>query len=118
MDLPFFTSFRIFSFSSGDIFRDINVYVDRGFFDSKAIKVFQRFHLKYLMPAMQISTVKEMLEIAPSPSVIKEFPMKDVTFNLVIVEEKLKDGKIVKRAFATNEEYDENDVKLAERLFL
>ncbi len=94
------------------------VYVDRGFFDSNAIKVFQRFHLKYLMPATKITTVKEILEIVPSPSVITDFEMKDVTFNLVIVEEELKDGKKVKRAFATNEEYDENDVKLAERLFL
>lgn len=43
--------------------------------------------------------------------------MKDVKFNLVIVEEKLKDGTIEKRAFATNEVYNENDVNLAERLF-
>jgi len=94
------------------------VYVDRGFFDSNAIKVFERFHLKYLMPATQISTVKEMLEIAPSPSIITDFEMKDVIFNLVVVEEELKDGSKVKRAFATNEEYSENDVNLAERLFL
>lgn len=94
------------------------VYADRGFFDSNAIKVFQYFHLKYLMPATQIFTVKKMLEIAPSPSIITDFEMKDVTFNLVIVEEKLKGGAKVKRAFATNEEYNENDINLAERLFL
>ena len=93
------------------------VYVDRGFFDSKAIKVFNRFHLKYLMPATKISTVIDVMEIAPTPSVITDFVMKDITFNLVIVEEELKDGKKVKRAFATNEEYDENDVNLADRLF-
>ena len=29
----------------------------------------------------------------------------------------MKDGRKVKRAFATNEEYDENDVNLADRLF-
>jgi len=90
------------------------VYVDHGFFDSNAIKVFERFHLKYLMPATQISTVKKMLEIAPSPSVITDFKMKDITFNLVIVEDENGD----KRAFATNEEYNESDVNLAERLFL
>ena len=94
------------------------VYVDRGFFDSNAIKVFERFHLKYLMPATQIPTVKKILGIASSPSVVTDFEMKDITFNLVIVEEKLKDGSKVKRAFATNEEYNENDVNLAERLFL
>jgi len=43
--------------------------------------------------------------------------MKDVTFNLVIIEEELENGKKVKRAFATNEEYNENDVNLAGRLF-
>lgn len=93
------------------------VYVDRGFFDSNAIKVFQRFHLKYLMPATKITTVREMMDILPGPSVITDFEMKDITFNLVVVEEELKDGRKVKRAFATNEEYTENDVNLAERLF-
>ena len=93
------------------------VYVDRGFFDSNAIKVFNRFHLKYLMPATKISTVIDVIEIAPTPSVITDFEMKDITFNLIILEEELKDGKKVKRAFATNEEYDEDDVNLAERLF-
>ena len=93
------------------------VYVDRGFFDSKSIKIFNRFHLKYLMPATQITTVKEVIKITPSPSVITDFEMKDVKFNLILVDEKLENGKKVKRAFATNEEYNENDVNLAERLF-
>jgi len=48
---------------------------------------------------------------------ITGFVLKDVKLNLVIVEEELKDGKKVKRVFATNEEYDEKDVKLLERLF-
>jgi putative transposase len=69
------------------------------------------------MPATKISTVINVMEIAPTPSVITDFEMKDITFNLVILEEELKDGGKVKRAFATNEEYDENDVNLAERLF-
>jgi len=89
------------------------VYVDRGFFDSKAIKVFQRFQLKYLMPATKIETVKKVMEVAPAPSVITGFEMKDITFNLVTVEDENGD----RRAFATNEEYNENDVNLAERLF-
>ena len=93
------------------------VFIDRGFFDSKTIKVFHRFHLKYLMPATKIPTVKEIMEITPAPRIITSFPMKDIAFNLVIVEEKLKDGNKVKRAFATNEEYNESDVNLAERLF-
>ena len=43
--------------------------------------------------------------------------MKDVTFNLMLVDEELENVKKVKRTFATNEEYNENDVNLAERLF-
>ena len=94
------------------------VYVDRGFFDSNAIKIFNSFHLKYLMPCTQYSTIKNILKKAPTPSVITDFEMKDVTFTLVIVEEKSEKNTKVKRAFATNEEYNENDVNLAERLFL
>lgn len=93
------------------------LYIDRGFFDSNAIKVFNSLHLKYLMPATRIPTVREVLEVASSPSIVTDFVMKDVVFNLVIVEEELKDGTKEKRAFATNEVYNENDVNLAERLF-
>ncbi|MBE3128150.1 MAG: hypothetical protein IMZ60_00525 [Actinobacteria bacterium] len=93
------------------------VYVDRGFCDSYSIKVFNSLHLKYLMPATKIPTVKNMLEITPAPRIITDFEMKDITFNLVIIEEELENGTKEKRAFATNEEYNENDVNLAERLF-
>ncbi len=93
------------------------LYVDRGFCDSNAIKVFDSLHLKYLMPATKISTVKNVLEVATAPSIVTNFIMKDITFNLVIVEEEDNNGEMVKRAFATNEEYNENDVNLAERLF-
>ncbi|MCX6662806.1 MAG: hypothetical protein NTZ75_00995 [Euryarchaeota archaeon] len=94
------------------------VYVDRGFCDSYSIKVFNSFHLKYLMPCSHYSTVRDILKITSAPSIITGFEMKDVTFNLVIVEEEENDGKIVKRAFATNETFEENDVSLTERLFL
>jgi len=93
------------------------LFVDRGFCDSNAIKVFNSLHLKYLMPATKISTVRDVLEITPAPRIITDFEMKDVTFNLVIIEEELENGTKEKRAFATNEEYNENDVNLAERLF-
>jgi len=93
------------------------VYVDRGFFDSKSIKVFEQFHLKYLMPGVQQYSVRQLLKITPAPSVIKGFVLKDVKLNLVIVEEELANGKKVKRVFATNEDYDENDVELLEKLF-
>jgi len=93
------------------------VYVDRGFCDSNTIKVFNSLHLRYLMPCTQYSTVKDILKVTPAPGIITNFEMKDITFNLVIVEEELENGRKEKRAFATNEEYNENDVNLAERLF-
>jgi len=93
------------------------LYVDRGFYDSNAIKVFNNLHLKYLMPATRIPTVRDIMEITTPPTIVTDFIMKDVKFNLVIVEEELKDGTLEKRAFATNEVYNENDVNLAERLF-
>jgi len=70
------------------------------------------------MPCSQYSTVKDILKFTSAPSIITDFEMKDVTFNLVIVEEKDNNGEMVKRAFATNETFEENDVSLAERLFL
>jgi putative transposase len=93
------------------------VFVDRGFCDSYSIKVFNSLHLKYLMPATKIPTVKDALAVTPAPKIITDFEMKDVTFNLVIIDEELENGSKEKRAFATNEEYNENDVNLAERLF-
>ncbi|MBN2599876.1 MAG: transposase [Candidatus Thermoplasmatota archaeon] len=93
------------------------LYIDRGFCDSNSIKIFNHLHLRYLMPATNISTVKSIMEITPTPCVIKDFQMKDITFNLVIVEERDNNGIMVKRAFATNEIYNENDVDLADRLF-
>jgi hypothetical protein len=89
------------------------IYADRGFFDSNSIKIFKKYHLKYLMPCTHYSTVKKALDLMSAPSVVKDFEMKDITFNMVIV----KDDEGKKRAFATNEEYSENDLNLAERLF-
>jgi len=94
------------------------IYVDRGFFDSESIKVFHRYHLKYLMPCTHISTVKHLLEITPAPAVITDFVMADITFNMVILKEINDNGEILKYAFATNEVFDENDVNLTEQLFL
>jgi hypothetical protein len=94
------------------------IYVDRGFCGSNAIKVFNNLHLKYLMPASKIPTVKEVFQITTTPRIVTDFKMKYITFNLVIIEEELENGVKEKRAFATNEEYNENDVNLAEKLFV
>lgn len=52
------------------------------------------------------------MKISPAPSVVKDFRIGDVLINVVIVE---SDGK--KYAFASNEEWDENDVDLADKIF-
>jgi putative transposase len=89
------------------------LYVDREFCDVKSIKLFNRLHIKYLMPCIRFSTVKKVMKISPTPRIYPDFKIGDTTFNLIIVED--KDG--IKRAFATNEEIDENDENIAERLF-
>ncbi len=92
------------------------VYVDRGFFDSDSIKLFQRHQIKYLMPCTHISTVKHLMNITPAPAVITDFTMADTTFNMVILQETNENGETLKYAFATNECYDEHDINLTERL--
>ena len=89
------------------------LYVDRGFFDSSCIELFRHYHLKFLMPCTANERIKRILEVVPSPTVIKDYEMKNTTFNVVVVSDEFN----VKRAFATNIEFNENDVGLAERLF-
>ena len=66
------------------------------------------------MPCTANSRIKQLLEILPAPTVIKDYEMENSLFNIVIVE----DDEGNKRAFATNEDFNENDVDLAQRLFL
>jgi len=90
------------------------IYADRGFFDSNSINIFKNFRLKFLIPCSANSRIKRLLEIMPAPAVINDYEMENSVFNIIIVND--EEGN--KRAFATNEIFDENDVKLAERLFL
>jgi len=90
------------------------IYVDRGFFDSNSINIFKNFRLKFLIPCSANSRIKRLLEIMPAPTVVNDYEMENSVFNVVIVDD--EDGN--KRAFATNEAFDENDVNLAERLFI
>jgi len=66
------------------------------------------------MPCTANSRIKQLLDILPAPTVIKDYEMENSLFNVVIVE----DDEGNKRAFATNEDFNENDVDLAQRLFL
>ncbi len=88
--------------------------IDRGFFDSKSIDIFKKYQIKFLMPCTTNERIKKILEVMSAPKIIKDYEMKNTLFNLVIVD----DEQNIKRAFATNIEFDENDVTLSDRLFM
>lgn len=91
------------------------VYIDRGFFDSVSINTLRNLHVKYLMPAIQQYNVKRIMAVVPTPSVVPDFKLKQTPVTLVFVM--LKDrvtGEPVKRVFATNISFSNNDAGLAE----
>jgi len=104
---------RLLSFTQQRI-RIKRIYADRGFFDSNSINIFKNFRIKFLIPCSANSRIKRLLEIMPSPAVINDYEMENSVLNVVIVND--EDGN--KRAFATNEIFNENDINLTERLFL
>lgn len=87
------------------------VYTDRGFFNGKCIRVFNKNHVHFLMPCTAYSTVIHLLKITAAPCVVKDFRVADIPINMVIIEKESK-----KYAFASNEEWDENDIDLANRI--
>jgi len=89
------------------------VLVDRGFFDQKSIDIFNRYHVKYLMPCTANPRIKRILEVMPAPTVVKDYQMGMTLLNVAVV----KDEFGIKRAFATNIDFNENDVNLSEHLF-
>ncbi|KYK27667.1 hypothetical protein AYK20_08035 [Thermoplasmatales archaeon SG8-52-1] len=89
------------------------IYVDRGFFDSKSIETLQRHHTKYLIPCTENPRIKKILNVASPPRIIKDYDMKNTKFNVAIV----KDENNQCRAFATNIDFNEDEVGLSERLF-
>jgi putative transposase len=89
------------------------LYADRGFFDSNSIEIFKRYHIKFIIPCSANSRIKRVLEVMPAPKVITDYVMRTSRFNVVLVEDEYG----IKRAFATNIEFDENDVGLSKRLF-
>jgi putative transposase len=89
------------------------LYVDRGFFDAESIELFKYYHLKFLMPCSANERIKKILEVVSSPTVIKDYEMKNAVFNVIVVNDEYG----VKKVFASNIDFNENDVGLAERLF-
>jgi len=88
------------------------VYLDRGFFSTGCIKTLNRYRVNFLMPCTSLPTIKALLKISNAPSLVKDFEMGGVKINILIVE---KDNQ--KYAFASNEDWDENDVDLANKVF-
>jgi putative transposase len=89
------------------------LYADRGFFDSNSIEIFKRFQIKFIIPCSANQRIKRILEIMPAPKVITNYVMINSRFNVILVEDEFG----IKRAFATNIDFDENDVGLSKRLF-
>ena len=66
-----------------------------------------------------VALVAPVTATAPAPCIVKGFVLNNVRINLIILEETIKEtGQKIKRLFATNMDFDPNDVGLLERLFL
>jgi putative transposase len=88
------------------------LYVDRGFFSSSVINLLKKMEITFLMPAIKNDRVIDYSYSVSPPAVIKNYPMKDCKFNLVILEKEEK-----RYAFATNMTFNNNDILLSEKLF-
>ena len=58
------------------------------------------------------STIIHLLKITSAPSVVKDFRIPDVPISVVVIEENYK-----KYAFASNKDWSENNVDLADNVF-
>jgi len=88
------------------------LYVDRGFFSSNIINLLKKMGVTFIMPAIMNDRVIDYANSVSPPTVIKNYPMKDCKFNLVVIEKEER-----RYAFATNLNFNNNDVLLSERLF-
>jgi putative transposase len=89
------------------------LYVDRGFFSSNVINLLKKMGITFIMPAIMNDRVIDYANSVSPPTVIKNYPMKDCKFNLVVIEKEER-----RYAFATNLNFNNNDVLLSERLFV
>jgi len=60
------------------------VHMDRGFFDSKSISVLNQLGIQWLMPGQRNFAIRRAMDVMPAPSVVTDFKMKNVCFNLCI----------------------------------
>jgi len=78
------------------------VYADRYFSFPGAIKVFQKFHLKYITPCQRNPRIRKILDHMPAPFVIEDYQLKDTKCNLIILQYDGRKGHAIKIAYATN----------------
>lgn len=95
------------------------IYVDRGFFDTKCIRVIEDLGLNFLMPAVKNKRIARLAESNDSPTILdykmgvirghKDNPKfkNPINFKLVIVEDENEE----KRVFATNLNVREENAK-------
>ncbi len=89
------------------------LYADRAFFTTSCIEIFKRYHIKFIIPASENNRVKKLLEIMDASSMVRDYEMKNTHFHIAIA----KDEQMVSRAFATNIEFNEQDVGFSNYLF-
>jgi len=89
------------------------LYADRAFFTSTCIEIFKRYHIKFIIPATENNRVKKLLEIMDAPSIVRYYEMKNTRFHIAIAQ----DEKMISRAFATNIEFNEQNVGFSNYLF-
>lgn len=108
------TRLLLFAFKRYKIQR---VIADRYFFDSNSIRVFKKLHVKFLMSCPSTPSIRKTLNwLYWNYFIIKDFRLKDVSFNLIIMKHKDKQGRIVKKVYATNEDIDERNVRSIKQL--
>ena len=89
------------------------VHMDRGFFDSKSINVLNQLGIRWLMPGQRNFAIRRAMDVMPAPSVVTDFQMKHVHFNLCIGIG--RNGK--KQVFATNMSFNNDEAKFINWLF-
>lgn len=91
------------------------VYVDRGFFSRECIKAMDRLNCNFLMPCTSNKRIRKLKEKLPAPFIVRDYEMGDAMFNVIIAKDEKKYGD-KKLAFASNEEWSEDDLKLSQRI--
>jgi putative transposase len=87
--------------------------LDRGFFNIEALKLFNKYRIKYITPCTRYHDIKKVLKAVPAPYIINNCKMgNEVTYNMAIIKEINKRNKKEEiHAFATNIPLNEEHIK-------